>query len=323
MRTLIRLPLLLLVGLSLVLGACTSEMLDPVALADGEHDAFADGKGDSAGGLTAAEEAGVLLVANTASLRELDDEVPLDRRAATNIVRHRDGVDGLAGTVDDNPFDTLAELDAVPYVGPVALSRLLAYAYAQGLVVEDETPPAAPCLIISEYLEGSGNNNKAVELFNCGSAPLERSDYGLCLVRNDDTDCTFSTTLLPGALAPGEVFTVCRTRGGTFNDPFPPVRDACQQEVGGVATFNGDDRLVVFRDVNRSGRWERAADAVMDMLGRFTWRPSTPIWADLVLRRCRLEPYDGTTFYQHTDWFTVHGRTAWEDLGRAPVEGCR
>jgi hypothetical protein len=64
----------------------------------------------------------------------LDDAVALDRRAAVKLVAHRDGPDGVRGTGDDNRFDTLAEVDAVPYVGPAALAALAAYAEAAGFV---------------------------------------------------------------------------------------------------------------------------------------------------------------------------------------------
>ncbi|MBI5482578.1 MAG: hypothetical protein HY906_27230 [Deltaproteobacteria bacterium] len=46
--------------------------------------------------------------------------------AVRNIIAHRDGVDGQPGTADDDRFDDLAELDAVPYVGPIALQKLVA-----------------------------------------------------------------------------------------------------------------------------------------------------------------------------------------------------
>ncbi len=66
---------------------------------------------------TAAEAAAVLALVNNASEEELDDQVGLDSRAAANIVAAR-------------PFATLAELAAVPYVGPTALAKLKAYAGA-------------------------------------------------------------------------------------------------------------------------------------------------------------------------------------------------
>ena len=76
-------------------------------------------------------------------LSTLDTKAGLDRRAAAGILAHRDGADGRALTADDDLFDTVAELDAVPYVGDVALQKLLAFAEASpvpaGEVVEGVT----------------------------------------------------------------------------------------------------------------------------------------------------------------------------------------
>lgn len=79
--------------------------------------------------LSAAEERAVLAFVNAfdTSFGLLDEEVGLDRRAAQNIVDHRKGPDGRDGTADDDPFETIEELDAVPYVGPKALGQLLAF----------------------------------------------------------------------------------------------------------------------------------------------------------------------------------------------------
>ncbi len=64
----------------------------------------------------------------------LDELVPLDKRAARNLIAHRNGPDGVLGTADDDLFDNVTEVDDVKYVGPVALESLLAYAEAQGYV---------------------------------------------------------------------------------------------------------------------------------------------------------------------------------------------
>jgi len=71
----------------------------------------------------------------------LDVKVGLDKRAAQQIVQRRDGADGMPVTGDDKPFATIADLDAVPYVGAASLSKLDAYAIAH--------PPPA-----SETVEG-------------------------------------------------------------------------------------------------------------------------------------------------------------------------
>jgi phosphatidylserine/phosphatidylglycerophosphate/cardiolipin synthase-like enzyme len=60
-------------------------------------------------------------------------------RVAGNIVKHRNGADGSAGTSDDDKYDTLAELDKVPYVGPATLNALLERARELGYVGGGDT----------------------------------------------------------------------------------------------------------------------------------------------------------------------------------------
>jgi hypothetical protein len=112
---------------------------------DGEHDAFLQdsGKGDTGGVVEGSPQAvGVLRVANETSLADLEGAVGLVRRAAENIVAYRVGDDGVERTVDDRSFTTLAELDAVPYVGAIAFAHLLTYAKAKGYVIEMPAPLA-------------------------------------------------------------------------------------------------------------------------------------------------------------------------------------
>jgi DNA uptake protein ComE-like DNA-binding protein len=65
-----------------------------------------------------------------ATVEVLDIDVALDRRAAHNIVAHRNGADGRWGTQDDDPFDDLEELGRVPYVGRSALEKLRTFVVA-------------------------------------------------------------------------------------------------------------------------------------------------------------------------------------------------
>ena len=69
----------------------------------------------------------------------LDIDVGLDRRAAERIVWHRDGFDGIAGTDDDNLFDTLDELLDIDWVGPASIELIEAWlddAATDGALVE-------------------------------------------------------------------------------------------------------------------------------------------------------------------------------------------
>jgi hypothetical protein len=67
----------------------------------------------------------------TATFDVLDGPVGLDARAATGIVAHVRGPDGKLGTSDDDRFDSIAELDAVPWVGTTAMNAI--HRYAVGL----------------------------------------------------------------------------------------------------------------------------------------------------------------------------------------------
>lgn len=81
----------------------------------------ADGFGPAEG---SPETRGVLAVVNTLTEQALDDDVALDSRAAASIVAARTGA----------RISTLAELDALPWIGSKAFSKLLAYAYDYGYI---------------------------------------------------------------------------------------------------------------------------------------------------------------------------------------------
>jgi hypothetical protein len=258
---------------------------------------------EQAEALTASERALILGVANTASFTALDVDADLDKRAAESIVAGR-------------PFATFEALDAAPYVGTSALDKLLAFAKEQG--------GAAPCLLISEYIEGSGNYNKAVELYNCGSSPIDLSAVGVCLVRNADATCTVTRALAARSLEPNDVYGVCRSKTGTVNDPFPWIKNACDEEMPGVMTFDGDDRLVVFHDADASKTFD-AGDAVLDTFGVVASRPPYAYWADKVLRRCDAAPFNGLVETEFLPWerFTQHPRNEQQHYGTAPeLGGC-
>lgn len=85
------------------------------------------------------EAVGVLGFLNdpATSLRILDVDARLNRRAAQAIVHHRNGPDGIFGSYDDEPFESLAELDAVKWVGPKTIDQLIEYSAHLGWVPTD------------------------------------------------------------------------------------------------------------------------------------------------------------------------------------------
>ncbi|MGH1348011.1 MAG: hypothetical protein ACRBN8_41030 [Nannocystales bacterium] len=160
----------LLLTLVVALAACDAGAPDHES--DGADDSFLAGpKADGALIAEGTPEAlGVLALVNEASHAVLDDDVGLDVRAASNIVDHRETPD---------PFDDLAELDAIPYVGPVALQRLLAYAEANGYVPDPE-PDA------DDLSEGSDLALAVLDLVN--TADFETLDDDVALDRRAATN---------------------------------------------------------------------------------------------------------------------------------------
>ena len=128
----------LLVGLLVAFGVgCGAAPATEDAIDDGFLDAGGKADLDIAEG--SPEARGVLTVVNSARYRELKLEAGLSPNAAWNIVMHRAGPDERDHTADDDPFDSLAELDAVSFVGTTAFAQLVAYADDLGLIVHGPT----------------------------------------------------------------------------------------------------------------------------------------------------------------------------------------
>ncbi len=115
------------------------------------------------------------LNAPTTTIAVLDNQVPLDRRAAENLIAHRNGPDGLLGTGDDDLFDNVDEIDLVKWVGKTALQRLLAFVNSHGWV-----PAGDDLLGVWDGVAFSVNEAEAVLAFvNSASRSELDDDLGL------------------------------------------------------------------------------------------------------------------------------------------------
>jgi hypothetical protein len=117
----------ILLALSLTSFACgASDEADDAE--DGVNDSFLGGdKADTFGITEGSHEAlGVLAVVNFKGRTEAEliQVAGVPTHSAHNIITRR----------DLRPFTSLADLDAVPYVGPITFGKLLAYAHQIGLV---------------------------------------------------------------------------------------------------------------------------------------------------------------------------------------------
>jgi len=156
------------------LAACSSGGDDPL---DGENDRFPSGKADGGIDPDSAEARAVLALVNDPEVdfTELDDDAGLNKTAAERIFRHRDGEDGESGTADDDAFDSLAELDAVPFVGKVALEQLLAYAIAQGYL--EETGERITDVIFSPQPAAQSHNARVAQLIGTAEETIDVAMY--------------------------------------------------------------------------------------------------------------------------------------------------
>lgn len=166
----------------LLLGACDASPT-PDESGDAEFGQFPDGKAD--GGIDAGsdEAKAVLLLVNDPEVdfEELDDDARLNRRAASNIIAHRDGADELVGGGDDDLFDTLEELDDVRFVGSAALRALLEYATDHGYLAQVQgggtTGDVMTDVIFSPQPSDATHNARVAELIATAQETIDVSMY--------------------------------------------------------------------------------------------------------------------------------------------------
>jgi endonuclease/exonuclease/phosphatase family metal-dependent hydrolase len=103
----------------------------PAAL-DGDDANAGSGKADAVFGIEegSPEAIAIQTLASEASLTTLDDDVGLDRRAAEGIIVHRPA----SGPDDEDGYQSLAELDRIPFMAKSAFEKLLRFVVDERLV---------------------------------------------------------------------------------------------------------------------------------------------------------------------------------------------
>lgn len=112
------------------------------------------------------------------TLAVLDFEVPLETRAAQNLIAWRSGPDGVLNTGDDRRFATLAQVHAVPYVGPGAVADLLWYARGTGRV---EMALDAPVGFFDGFELHLAESRRILEASNIHNANMLEHGFGIPL----------------------------------------------------------------------------------------------------------------------------------------------
>jgi hypothetical protein len=118
-------------------------MMDEADLTDGSNATGSDLHGPHPDGATSVPtwpeegtaEASCLLVFldhDLTDLEVLEESVGLDLRSASSLLKHRDGSDGQRHTDDDDPFDSVWEVDDIPGVAEPGLVSMVDYALDHG-----------------------------------------------------------------------------------------------------------------------------------------------------------------------------------------------
>lgn len=149
--------------LALTLVAATGCVADDASPDGIDEPGISDGKADGTE-LSDCEKKAIVDYVNAGHSADELEAAGVHARAAQNLAAHRDGEDGVFGTEDDDLFDDIAEVDAVSYVGPVAMRAL--YETTAGTC----TAPADPFVEARDV-------TKAQIRFPEGSVAPERYDY--------------------------------------------------------------------------------------------------------------------------------------------------
>lgn len=223
----------------------------------------------------------------------------------------------------DGPLNSTATLSDTSSAQPSFVADIEG-TYVLTLTVNDGEVASQPatvtvnvarvCVLFSEYVEGS-SNNKAYELYNCGTGPVDLSRIGVCLRSNASATCS-ATTTFSAILDANDVYVVCKGNS--------TIGAACDTS-SGTTNFNGNDRLVLFYDQDQDGRLG-TADEILDAFGQTAVTPADGEWQDITARRCTNAPFDGLTAFTLEDFYTVvpNGLDDFSDLGIAPsaLTGC-
>lgn len=157
-------------------------------------------------------------------------------------------------------------------------------------------------MIISEYVEGSGNN-KAIEIYNGTGESVSLDDYVIRIAQNgndfnlsDNNQGLYSK--LSGSLANGETYVIISNAGGSAA-PNQELTDLAQLKSAAVAAMNGDDAIGLFK-----------GETLVDVVG--ISEKNNKILEDVTLRR--LPGFGPNTTFTMEEWEKAE-KDDFSDLG--------
>lgn len=231
-----------------------------------------------------------LLNGPDATVAVLDDEVGLDGRAARNIVAHVRGADGVLGTGDDDLLQSIAELDAIGYVGAAAIAAIDRYA----------TPRYGLQDVVVEGVRFSGAEAAEVVAICNDDSRLLVNDVGLSGLQNQRLQQARPHTSIATVAATWGIGSATLTKLrdhaarvlGSTPTP-PPLPATCQEAAGkrdGVF-FTAEEacKAVAFLNGARTSDMWRLPRTALDFV--YFGAPNKPLGEGLRSRWTRLNEY--------------------------------
>ncbi|NOZ35858.1 MAG: T9SS type A sorting domain-containing protein [Chlorobi bacterium] len=217
----------------------------------------------------------------TVSAVDANSNIDVDYSTAVSV--SSDGTmtgDPISGTWSSGIATFASLVHTVIQVGRTLTATSGAFIVNSNLFdITDVPTNCATELIISEYIEGSGNN-KYLELYNDTGADVDLSNYDLVQYNNGGGTITYTLTL-SGILAQGNTYVIENS-----SESLGVTADL--STTNSVMTFNGNDAVAL-----------RKAGTVIDIVG--DPNSSTNFAADVTLVR-KATVYSGVTTYDATEW---------------------
>ncbi|HPV48044.1 MAG TPA: choice-of-anchor D domain-containing protein, partial [Kiritimatiellia bacterium] len=162
-------------------------------------------------------------------------------------------------------------------------------------------------LFISEYVEGTAGYNKAIEIFNGTTQPIQLNQYGIRLIENQKTwdDLGDYSQFPDQILEPGATFVIVHPQAGAA------LLGLANWTNAAICSFNGDDNVLLYKGAGE----EFPVDALFAVPcpGNF--------YQDKTIRRSGAVTNANQT-YDVTEWEEI-GADVLDGLGWHDMDGAR
>jgi len=165
--------------------------------------------------------------------------------------------------------------------------ELMALQPTQGALTPPDVsalPTSERCARIAGYLEGEGFD-KAVTVSSCDGDSIPSESLGLCLEANA-SHLDLGVPCEQSVMINAELDALMNKPWALCHADISDLwSSSCDQMSDRALNFNGDDRVLLFQDLDGDQRFTMGRDALLDWVGTLGRQPEGRPWADIVLLR--------------------------------------